>query len=206
MRNQLLLLFLLFTFSSNAQNHSDTLNKINVYNVIGEKKAKCSYSATFIGLDNSDSGIEYYLIKDYNSENQQISAFMIGDGFPITFSWFNISGTYSVFANWGSPEQTQINGTWTIKPAPLPDTNVFVHGSIICDGDSGIITIPEPQQNVEYFILDYEDIICENYIFKIPPEYLTTDKNLFRILAKNEYGCYSVLHQHATVEKQYLDE
>ena len=96
-----------------------------------------------------------------------------------------------------------MNGTWEINPAPLPDTTIIANKTYVCDGDTAKIIIPNPEKGSKYSLYGYKNLNSKNNEIKVSPELLTQEKNNFRIIAENKYGCKAILNNKAKVVLQY---
>lgn len=142
-------------------------------------------------LSSSEANIEYRLFKNFDTltnEGNLITS-TIGDGGPITWSYYNIPGEYRVYASYGTSQQTLMPSPRTVEAYPLP-LACDVAGDEVCQGEQATVIIYQIENGVEYnlpgFITDYtyEDI-DGNRIYTINTTNITPDEYQLDITASN---------------------
>ena len=116
------------------------------YNVTGTTDY-CAGSSVAVGLDNSETGVNYQLLKDGSNDGSPLSG---TDG--STLSWNNkTQGTYTVQATNATTSCTQtMLGNATVTENPLPTAyNVTGTGSY-CEGSSVTVGLDGSETGVNY--------------------------------------------------------
>ncbi|MBN2777609.1 MAG: S8 family serine peptidase, partial [Bacteroidales bacterium] len=166
-----------------------------------EEEIKCE--GTIIGyyLSGSDIGVWYYLVKQGN-ENE--SGKERGDGDEIVFNNVtNVHGTYEVFADWKGDNETKMDGEETVYNYPLPQDDLVVIGSTVCQGDYATITVFDAELNATYELdgltPDYTELNNNNWIFYISTDELSGVYEPIHIKAISEHNCERWLLNTATI-------
>ncbi|MCX6271613.1 MAG: HYR domain-containing protein [Bacteroidetes bacterium] len=100
-----------------------------IFNVTGGGGVCQSKTGAEIGLDGSETGVGYQLLRN----GDPIGGPVAGTGFPISFGLFVLPGTYSVLAI-EFKSQVMMNGYAVIQTYPLPDATI-TGSTTICAGD-----------------------------------------------------------------------
>jgi hypothetical protein len=102
-----------------------------VYNVTGGGSYCAGSTGLSVGLDNSETGINYQL---YNGATP-VGASVPGTGLPLDFGLQTAVGTYTVLASNGSTAcLTPMNDSAVITINPLPDT--ITGTAVVCEGST----------------------------------------------------------------------
>ncbi|MBU1011234.1 MAG: gliding motility-associated C-terminal domain-containing protein [Bacteroidetes bacterium] len=101
-----------------------------------------------VGLDASQTGISYHLLR----EGQSTGIVRTGDGNPIDFGMFTQSGSYSVLAiNGFTGCQINMTGTAFVSISPLPNQQQLMGGGAYCLGsDEPELYLAGTQNGINY--------------------------------------------------------
>ena len=142
-----------YTLASTGCSALLTVNVTNtptVYAVTGGGAYCSGGTGVHIGLNNSNSGISYYLFNGATF----IPPVNTGTGSAIDFGAFTASGTYTVVANFGTACATNQSGSATISINPLPTAFFVSGGGAYCSGGSGVnITLNTSTIGINYQLM-----------------------------------------------------
>ncbi len=112
----------------------------STFNVTGGGNRCSDQAGVTVGLDGSESGINYTLLLDGSSVGSAVA----GDGSPIDFGLRTTGGVYTVEAAEGTGTCTQtMSGSATVTVNPLPNLTLAIDASLdtICTGDNTQMTL-----------------------------------------------------------------
>jgi gliding motility-associated-like protein len=122
-----------------------------VYNVTGGGSFCQGGAGVEVGLDDSDTGIEYQLIIN----GVDAGAPVVGLDGPLSFGLQTLPGIYTVSAtNTSTACTTMMNGNATVGVNSLPLTYNVTGGGSYCDGESGLeIGLDGSETGISYYLL-----------------------------------------------------
>ncbi|WP_420578186.1 FG-GAP-like repeat-containing protein [Ekhidna sp.] len=171
------------------------------YSITGGGNNCSDGDGVFIGLSNSESGVDYQLRLNDSNVGSPIS----GTGSPIDFGYQTVSGTYTIHAvRILTGCGLEMNGSQVVSIDPIPSLFNITGGGIYCSGSNGIsVGLDGSETGVEYqLVVDGASIGSPILGTGIELDFgLQTDVGTYTINAKNSTtNCSSEMQGEAIVE------